>query len=196
MSNGTCSNQFGISDILLDNQLQASFESTSDLCPEDPARCIDHSFNHIISWNWNFGNGTISNSPDPPPQYYVTNNRNLVVPVKLTVTNYIGCTASAVNYINILANCYIAVPSAFTPNGDGLNDYLYPTNAYKAVNLTFCVYNRAGQKLFETSDWTKKWDGTFNGQPQDPGTYVWTLVYTNVDTGKKVAQKGSTVLIR
>jgi gliding motility-associated-like protein len=93
-------------------------------------------------------------------------------------------------------NCYIAVPSAFTPNNDGLNDYLYPLNAYKAVNLTFKIFNRYGQLVFETSDWTNKWDGTFKGQPANAGTYVWLLQYTDGETGEKYFSKGTTVLIR
>ena len=88
------------------------------------------------------------------------------------------------------------MPSAFTPNGDGLNDYLYPLNGYKAKNLEFKVFNRWGQMVFETTDWTIKWDGTVNGQKQNPGTYVWELQYTDGNTGKKVAQKGTVVLIR
>ena len=98
--------------------------------------------------------------------------------------------------IKVLYNCYIAVPSAFTPNGDGLNDYLYPLNAYKADNLEFRVFNRWGQLVFETKDWTKKWDGKITGNPQAPGTYVWMLRYINRDTGKLFSEKGTTVLIR
>ena len=98
--------------------------------------------------------------------------------------------------MKVLKSCYIAVPNAFTPNGDGINDFLYPVNAYKADDLEFSVYNRLGQRVFHTIDWTKKWDGTINGNPQDTGVYVWILKYTNRDTGKGVFQKGSTILIR
>jgi gliding motility-associated-like protein len=92
-------------------------------------------------------------------------------------------------------NCYIAVPSAFTPNGDGANDYPYPLNAYKASNLRFSVYNRNGQLIFATKDPTKKWDGTVKGNPQPAGAYVWTLNYMD-QSGKKIALKGTSVLIR
>jgi len=91
--------------------------------------------------------------------------------------------------ITVPNNCYITVPSAFTPNSDGLNDYLYPTNAYKATNLLFRVYNRSGQLLFETRNWLKRWDGYYGGNPQDPGTYVWTLSYTTLDTGVFIQQR-------
>jgi gliding motility-associated-like protein len=88
------------------------------------------------------------------------------------------------------------VPSGFTPNGDGFNDYLYPLNAYKATKLEFRIFNRYGQLVFETKDWTKKWDGTINGRPQDTGTFVWMLQYTDIDSGKEYFLKGTTVLIR
>jgi gliding motility-associated-like protein len=126
------------------------------------------------------------------------NNDNSIrdVPTRLIVTNGLGCSDTATGTIRVVGNCFIAVPKAFTPNGDGLNEYLYPTNAYKAKDLYFAIYNRNGNKLFETRDWMVKWDGTYKGNPQDPGTYVWFLQYTNIDTGKRIEMKGSTVLIR
>jgi gliding motility-associated-like protein len=107
-----------------------------------------------------------------------------------------GCSDSSYQTVTAIPNCYIAVPSAFTPNGDGKNDYLYPLNAYKTSHLTFRVFNRYGQLIFETHDWTMKWDGTINGTKQPPGTYVWYLDYTDSDTNKKVFLKGTTTLIR
>ena len=49
--------------------------------------------------------------------------------------------------------------------------------------------------VFETRDWTKKWNGKFKGQGADLGTYVWILIYTDTDTGKRVQKKGSTILL-
>ena len=88
-----------------------------------------------------------------------------VYPAALIVKNNIGCFDTAQTNIKVFYNCYIAVPSAFTPNGDGLNDYLYPLNAYKADNLEFRVYNRWGQLVFETKDWTKKMGWNNKRQP-------------------------------
>lgn len=96
---------------------------------------------------------------------------------------------------NSVNNCYIAVPAAFTPNGDGLNDYLYPLNAYKATNLSFKVFNRQGMLVYQTNNWLAKWDGKVHGEPQAPGTYVWILNYLDSDK-KKVALKGTVVLLR
>ena len=68
--------------------------------------------------------------------------------------------------------------------------------AVKALNLSFRIYNRWGQQLFSTSDWRNGWDGTFRGQGQDPGAYVWVLRYTDRDSGKLVEERGTTILLR
>ena len=49
--------------------------------------------------------------------------------------------------------------------------------------------------MYETKDWTRKWDGTIGGLEQPPGVYVWVLEYTD-ETGQRVFRKGTTVLIR
>lgn len=195
VSNGVCSDTSSQT-IFLSNTLKAGFESMQLVCPNEPVVFKDTSIGNIVAWNWNFGNGQVSQSPNPPNQLYTFANSNFDVPVTLTVTNNLGCQSSITHYITILNNCYIAVPSAFTPNGDGLNDFLYPLNAYKTSNLQFSVYNRAGQRLFNSNNWLDKWDGKFKGKPCEMGTYVWILSYVNLETGKFVEQKGSTVLIR
>ena len=198
VSNGVCSDTATNNSIVLDNELKAKFESTAVVCPEDGAVFKDKSYNNVIGWNWSFGDGLTSNLQTPPPQFYNVNNDNSIrdVPTILIVTNGLGCSDTASGTIRVVGNCFIAVPGAFTPNGDGLNEYLYPTNAYKAKDLYFAIFNRNGNKLFETRDWMVKWDGTYKGNPQDPGTYVWFLQYTNIDTGQQYNLKGSTVLIR
>jgi gliding motility-associated-like protein len=98
--------------------------------------------------------------------------------------------------IKVFASCIIAVPTAFTPDGDGLNDYLYPLNAIKAEKLDFKVFNRWGQLVFHSKDWTQKWDGKINGLPQGTNVYVWTLSYVHRDTKVKYELKGTSTLIR
>ena len=195
VSNGVCRDTSSQT-IFLDNALKAGFEATNFVCPGDQATFRDTSTGQIISWNWSFGNGNNSSLQLPPAQSYLPPVITDYVTAQLVVSNKYGCTSTATQRILVPNNCYIAVPNAFTPNNDGLNDYLYPLNAYKATDLLFRVYNRFGQLLFETRDWTRKWDGRFGGQGADPGTYVWMLQYTNKDTGKRVEQKGTTILIR
>jgi len=196
VSNGVCKDSSAIQLINLDNELKAAFEVTAVVCPDDLASYKDNSIGNILAWHWDFGNGNTSLLQQPPQQTYPYSTAIRNVPVQLIVTNNLGCMDTTVRQIKVVGNCYIAVPNAFTPNKDGLNDYLYPLNAYKAKDLIFKVYNRFGQLLFQTTDWTNKWDGSFKGQPADPATYVWLLQYTHTDTGNRVEQKGTTILIR
>jgi gliding motility-associated-like protein len=199
VSNGVCNDTVS-TDVLLDNQLVSRFavQPSSQLCPEDAVLFTDSSIGKIVSWYWIFGDGTTSTLQNPPAKQYPApfTNTGKIYPVALIVKNDIACFDTAETNVKVLYSCYIAVPSAFTPNGDGLNDYLYPLNAYKADNLEFRVYNRWGQMVFETKDWTRKWDGKINGNPQAAGTYVWLLRYNDHDTGKLIELKGTTVLIR
>lgn len=195
VTNGFCSDTASQL-ITFDNALKAEFETTHILCPEDSAVFKNISIGNIISYEWNFGNGFTSLVKDPPLQKYLIALAERNYQVSLVVKNNIGCYDTAINNIKVLKSCYIAVPNAFTPNGDGLNDYLYPLNAYKADNLQFKVYNRLGQLVYQSNDWTQKWDGTINGNPQDAGVYVWTLQYVLRDTGQPVFKKGSSILIR
>lgn len=196
VSNGVCTDTSAWVNILLDNYFKAGFETVPFVCPGDQARFRDTSVGNIVSWNWSFGNGNTFIGQAPPPQTYSPPFSTTTVTARLIVQDNFGCKDTATTKIILPNNCYIAVPNAFTPNNDGLNDYLYPLNAYKARDLQFSVYNRFGQLLYNTTDWTQKWDGRFKGQEADSGTYVWILRYIHQDTDKRVEQKGTTILLR
>ncbi len=194
VSNGFCSDT--VSQVInLNNTLLAAFQAPGEVCPKDIVNFSNTSVGNVISWNWNFGDGTGSIQQTPEAHLYPDTWAGKTYTVSLVVQNNMGCYDTATRQISKLQSCYITVPNAFTPNGDGKNDFLYPLNAFNATNLEFKIYNRYGQLVFETRDWTRKWDGTINGQLQSPGTYVWTLRYTDI-SGKIFFQKGSSVLIR
>jgi gliding motility-associated-like protein len=194
VSNGFCSDT--VSQVVdLNNTLTAAFQAPGEVCPKDVVNFGNNSIGNVISWSWNFGDGTTSTQQVPQAHLYPDTWAGKTYTVSLVVQNNMGCYDTAYRQIIKLQSCYISVPNAFTPNGDGKNDYLYPLNAFNATNLEFRVYNRYGQLVFETRDWTHKWDGTINGQLQSPGTYVWTLRYTDV-SGKNFFLKGTSVLIR
>ena len=195
VSNGFCTDT-AVSVFSLGNFLQAKFGSPSVVCPADKVILTDSSIGNIIKWIWDYGDGTIEIGQTTPAHQYPMETGDKIYTVSLIVQDSLGCNDTATKQIERLKSCYIAVPNAFTPNGDGVNDYLYPLNAYNADNLEFRVFNRFGQLVFETRDWTKKWDGTIGGLPQATGTYVWTLQYTDHDSGKRFSLKGTTVLIR
>jgi gliding motility-associated-like protein len=195
-SNGFCSDT-SVQIVDLDNYMNAAFDYTAELCPEDKGQFLDKSIGKLISWNWDLGNGQTSNLPKPSPQTYFVpiTSKEAIYKVRLIVENNLHCFDTASVNIKMLNTCIIEVPNAFTPNNDGKNDYLYPLNAYKASSLKFRIYNRYGSLVFETTDWTRKWDGKINGTDQPTGGYAWLLEYTNA-AGVYVLKKGVTVLIR
>jgi gliding motility-associated-like protein len=87
------------------------------------------------------------------------------------------------------------VPSAFTPNGDGSNDKIYPyLVGIKNFNY-FKIWNRWGQVVFETKKEGDGWDGTLRGVKQPMETYLWTAEGLDIDD-KIIQARGSFVLIR
>lgn len=194
--NGSCVDSAKFIFNLNNSLVKAVFSAPDIACPSDSIRFTQNSIGNIQSWEWDFSNGKKSNLQYPPAQIYPAGSDIKYYPVRLTVADSIGCSDTTYQVIKVVPDCYIAVPSAFTPNADGLNDYLYPINAYRATHLLFRVYNRFGQLIFETKDWTMKWNGTYKSFPQPVGTYVWTLEFIEPQTGKRIFQKGTTVLIR
>jgi gliding motility-associated-like protein len=148
-------------------------------------------------WRWTYGSIGTSSLKDPPPFLFPTLSREIKYPVKLAVTNLaLGCSDSATKTITVLDFCTIDVPTAFTPNNDGLNDKFGPHNALKADNYEFKVYNRWGQLVFRSTNWQDRWNGTIKGIPQESGVFVWMLNYTHRDTKQTVFKKGTVTLIR
>jgi len=121
---------------------------------------------------------------------------NDTVKYKLIVTDDIGCTDSAFVTVSIFKTTpYIFVPTAFTPNNDGLNDLLKPVAAGVQKINYFSVYNRWGQLVYSTSQIGKGWDGRINGQLQQTGVFVWMISAIDF-TGNPFFLKGTVTLIR
>lgn len=89
---------------------------------------------------------------------------------------------------------YIFIPNAFTPNNDGENDVFF-VRANSITDVYLAVYNRWGQKVFETRDLNQGWDGTFNGIPLEPDVFGYYLEIECYN-GVKQFKKGNVALIR
>jgi gliding motility-associated-like protein len=195
VSNGGCSDTSRAT-IPLDNELKAGFETLDVVCPGQRVSFKDTSIGNIVSWLWTFGNGNTSSLTSPAPQVYPSPPVTTVVRAQLIVQNNMGCTSVAAKNLSLADRCLVYVPGAFTPNNDGLNDYLYPLNVYHARGFRFKVFNRYGQVVFESADPSNRWNGRYKGQVADPGTYVWTLHYVDANSGETFEQQGTSLLIR
>lgn len=112
----------------------------------------------------------------------------------LTVRSSNGCAASDSVKIGVYRR--LALPGAFTPNGDGRNDVFRIPPGIDLQLGRFAVYDRSGERVFETGDVSQGWDGTVGGSRQPAGVYVWVIEYVDLLTGKRVRKTGTVVLIR
>lgn len=113
----------------------------------------------------------------------------------VTVTNDNGCNAvdSVMIKINQVPGIY--VPSAFTPNGDGLNDVFRPVLRGGYTLKNFTIFNRWGQMVFSAGGADKGWDGTINGVVQNTGIYTWIMMAMDAQ-GKEIQKRGTVTLMR
>ena len=113
----------------------------------------------------------------------------------VVVTNICG-TARDETLVNKEAICDIYFSSAFTPNNDGKNDLFKILGAHNLSYYHLLIYNRLGEKVFESRDYTKGWDGTFKRQLQLTGVYVWYCDFKKANTPRNTLMKGTVMLIR
>lgn len=196
VTNGFCSDTASTA-IFLDNFIKADITADTLNCPNEPVNITGSATSkRPITHFWNFGDGKTSTLAQPPAHIYPVTFADANYKIRYTITNDLGCSDTFEKTIKVVKTCRIDVPNAFTPNGDGLNDFFGPLNAIKADQLIFRVYNRWGNLVFETNDWLKPWDGSYKSILQESGTYVWRLSYVNRDTKQVVEKKGTVELIR
>jgi gliding motility-associated-like protein len=117
------------------------------------------------------------------------------------VTNECGTFPFTWNVSPGTCACEVFVPTVFTPNGDGRNDYFRASHYcnFELYDFYFRVYNRWGEMVYSSFDVNDKgWDGTRKGVVQPLDTYFWTVSYTikNAGVPQTVHQKGDCILIR
>ena len=106
-----------------------------------------------------------------------------------------GCDSHSQIFIKRYKGPELYIPNAFSPNGDGKNDVLkvFPVGI-KSFTF-FAIYNRYGEMVFKTNDYTHGWDGTFRGIRQDAGTFVVVAQATDYK-GNTISTKGTVILLR
>jgi gliding motility-associated-like protein len=121
--------------------------------------------------------------------------------IKLTATSIYGCIASDSQRVQTEGCCKVFFPNAFSPNGDTRNDYFRPVTRGTHEVRTFRIINRWGQVVYESQDERRGWDGSYNGKPQDMGTYYFYFAYSCGEGGgdapkQQFEEKGDFLLIR
>ncbi|WP_198666737.1 gliding motility-associated C-terminal domain-containing protein [Taibaiella helva] len=158
----------------------------SVLCLDGPAIRVGDANNAAdptIHWMWSTGATTPYIEIVHPGEYSVTASRGDCGTTERIVVN---------------KDCYTDMPNAFTPNGDGNNDYFYPRQLLSkgVVSFSMTVVNRWGQKVFETTSINGRgWDGKFNEKDQPMGVYIYQIKAV-LKNGRTEEYNGNVTLVR
>lgn len=157
-------------------------KSTDSICNNDKLTLQAlSSFNDYL---WSTGESQEKITIEGPGQYW------------LKATDMNGCTGTdTVRVFPKECMSGIYIPTAFTPNGDGKNDYFRAIVYGKVVSFKLQVYNRFGEIVFQTTDPGKYWDGFYKGASSRTTVFVWQCSY-QLENQKPMHEKGMVTLLR
>jgi gliding motility-associated-like protein len=143
------------------------------------------------TYSWSPDNGTIACStcsstivqPTVTTQYIVTAFNSIYCHRQDTITVKIDLTCGD-----------FFIPNVFSPNGDGLNDFVN-AHGFCISSYNLQIFNRWGEKVFETTDKSYGWDGSFRGKPMDIGVFMYKVEGITIE-GKPFSLKGNVTLLR
>ena len=187
--------------IIVSQSLQANFDfevqgtgvkgdEDGGIFPDDNIQFTDLSPDDVVTWSWDFGDGTSSTVQNPTHVY----GKKGVFQVKLTVTDNLGCIAQVTKELSITKSFRVMFPTGFTPTLEE-NKFFRP-KVRGIAQMEILIFNLWGNMLFRTNDLkTEGWDGKANGELMPGGNYVYRIKMVSID-GEAVEQSGRFLLIR
>ncbi|MGC4034892.1 MAG: gliding motility-associated C-terminal domain-containing protein [Chitinophagaceae bacterium] len=116
----------------------------------------------------------------------------------IRIKNQFGCfrdTVIKIPFSNVDCRDTLFIPTAFTPDGNGLNDIFKVTTILPVKNFELNIFNRYGERVYISHNTSQGWNGMFRSVLQPTGVYVWVVQYRNF-AGKDLIRKGLVTLIR
>jgi len=193
-NDGQCSNTISQTDYIKANETPvADFEPVPpETVLEQPI--IDFTNNSLssesLTYSWNFGDGGNSTEQNPSHTYTEVGIYNVL----LLVTTPNDCVNEIEKEVIIHPDIAVHAPTAFTPNGDGLND-VFEIKGVGINEYLLQVYSRWGELIYESKNLEDQWDGKFNGELVPAGTYVYTINYKSM-LNRDYNKKGSVTVVR
>ncbi|MEO8733862.1 MAG: gliding motility-associated C-terminal domain-containing protein, partial [Flavobacteriales bacterium] len=108
------------------------------------------------------------------------------------IMDTLGCVDTLVKIIHVAPEFNLYMPTAFTPDGDGIND-IFGVVGTNIQSFHMRIFDRWGNQVFETEDPTKGWDGTINGHK--PVTGVYTYMYRFLGPSGQTADRYGSVML-
>jgi len=142
------------------------------------------------SYHWDFGDD--STSTDSATSHIYASPAEYIV--TLTVTTKDGCIDTYTTIVKVETDFYLYVPTAFTPDGDGLNEtFLIKGLGFESYEIW--IFNRWGTEVYHSNDITEAWDGSFNGKAVPQGVYTYSI-FIKMPLGDVSEKKGTFTLYR
>ncbi len=113
----------------------------------------------------------------------------------VTVTTSIGCEFTDEVTVIVSTDAMVGIPNAFSPNEDGINDGFTIIVRGQLATYNLQVFNRWGEAIFQSNDFTNSWNGSIEGEAQPMGAFVYVLNYTDLN-GESFMQQGNFTLVR
>ena len=182
-----------ISILLIIVSLSVKAQQEVELCPNSRTTFTYWTYSSASSggWLWLLNSDTVSYNNSVRITWRDTGF--YVITVK-----YKGECGEPIRFYNVkVVKCpesAIFFPNAFTPNGDGMNDGWKPI-PFKIIEIRWQIYNRWGEKVYETNKINDRWNGIYKGVPQPMGNFVFQCWFRGID-GKSGYKKGNLILIR
>lgn len=165
-------------------------EAPDGILADDRIRFLDQSAGLPRSWEWDFGDGTVSNQRSPA---HVFGEKGDFL-VTLTVGTGPDCESTYQMTITIRRTYRVMFPTGFTPTRS--EDRFFIPKMKGIASMDLKVFSPWGEFLFQTTDMNGDgWDGTLNGEPLPPGTYAYRADFETT-RGEKVSRSGKFLLIR
>lgn len=188
------SNQCGqdsIAFVITNESVVADFDPNVTSGQEPLTVIFANNSSNATSYSWDFGNGFTSNSTNPSTDFASAGNYT----VTMVAYNSFGCSDTYSTNIIVMDAIPLIIPNIFTPNNDAENDEFLISHP-AVTNFTGTIFNRWGQKLFESSDIEFNWNGrNHTGKPAPDGTYFYVLEVTFVN-GETESFSGAIELVR
>lgn len=164
----------------------------------DPQVTLNNaSSSDVISWTYSFGDGEGVSPNVPSPVHTYPNTEATTYTATLTVVNAQGCVDEVAHPIEVGPEFTFYIPNAFTPNGDGVNDYFFG-QGIGIVKYDIYIFDRWGNMIYHGDDIdASKWDGRANhgADVAQQDVYVWKVKLTDV-FGKKHNYIGTVTLVK
>ncbi|WP_158638340.1 DUF7948 domain-containing protein [Panacibacter ginsenosidivorans] len=166
--------------------------------PQVPKENQEYTFTNFsraaVLYKWDFGDGDTIITTKIDTTIKHTFNATATFNVCLTAYNEFGCDSTVCTPISAIIVPLVDVPNAFTPNGDGTNDFVR-VRGFGIEKMDWRIYNRWGTMIFHSTTLKETWDGRYNGTIQPQEVYVYVLDVTFSD-GTKYRKTGDITLLR